>query len=142
MTNDDIMNNRFKCPCCGYPTLGERNAYEICELCNWEDDGQDDDDVDIIKGGPNSDYSLKEARQNFKLYRVMYAPDRDQRITGRDSTLEYETKGQLIAIFKRLQSSSPSEISALEVKIGKLEQLLRNETTRQVEEYERQQKKA
>src|SRR5579863_7304160 len=28
------------CPCCGYPTLTDRDAYEICCLCNWEDDGQ------------------------------------------------------------------------------------------------------
>lgn len=32
----------FTCPGCGYPTLGERAGYEICSVCNWEDDGQDD----------------------------------------------------------------------------------------------------
>jgi hypothetical protein len=31
-----------KCPCCGFPTLDERGGNDICELFNWEDDGQDD----------------------------------------------------------------------------------------------------
>jgi hypothetical protein len=33
------MGVRLSCPCCGYPTLGASGAYEICFLCNWEDDG-------------------------------------------------------------------------------------------------------
>ena len=56
---------RISCPCCGYPTLGERGGYEICELCWGEDDGQDDADADIVLGGPNHGYSLTEARENF-----------------------------------------------------------------------------
>lgn len=59
--------SRFKCPCCGYPTLDERAAYDICVLCNWEDDGQDDPNADEVWGGPNAGYSLTEARKNFKI---------------------------------------------------------------------------
>ena len=33
------------CPCCGYLTLDERGGYEICPVCYWEDDGQDDHDA-------------------------------------------------------------------------------------------------
>ena len=93
--------SRYRCPCCGYPTLTERAAYEICELCNWEDDGQDEAAANEVWGGPNSDYSLAEARANFLQYRVMYAPGRDQRIIKGDSMLEYETKGLLIEAFSR-----------------------------------------
>ena len=93
------LASRFACPCCGYPTLGEPAAYEICELCNWEDDGQDEAAANEVWGGPNSDYSLAEARANFLQYRVMYAPGRDQRIIKGDSMLEYETKGLLIEAF-------------------------------------------
>ena len=32
----------YTCPCCGHGTLDERGAYEICDVCGWEDDGQDD----------------------------------------------------------------------------------------------------
>lgn len=65
---------RFVCPCCNYPTLLGRISYEICGLCDWEDDGQDDDDMDEVAGGPNSNYSLTEARRNFKKHLTMYRP--------------------------------------------------------------------
>ncbi len=56
------------CPCCGYKTLAERGGYEICPVCFWEDDGQDDCDADVVRGGPNSTLSLREARQNFTAF--------------------------------------------------------------------------
>ena len=55
------------CPGCGYPTLHERGAYEICDICNWEDDYQDDKEADEIWGGPNSDLSLTENRINIGI---------------------------------------------------------------------------
>ena len=57
-----------KCPCCGYDTLTVRSKFEDCYLCGWEDDGQDDHNANEIFGGPNLDYSLTEARENFKKY--------------------------------------------------------------------------
>jgi hypothetical protein len=139
MTEATVLSTRCNCPCCGYPTLGQLNAYEICELCNWEDDGQDDSNAEEVRGGPNADYSLAEARRNFKVYRVMYAPERDQRITGADSKLEYDTKGQLIAVFEKLRSAATSELTAIELKIQELERLLQDETSRQIREYESKQ---
>jgi hypothetical protein len=76
---------RVTCPACGYPTIGERCAYEICSLCAWEDDGQDDNPhrpdgyreyfgPDDVAGGPNHDYSLKEARENFATNVTSYRP--------------------------------------------------------------------
>ena len=53
------------CPCCGYGTLSERNADEICKLCWWHDDGQDSADADETRGGPNYELSLTQARLNF-----------------------------------------------------------------------------
>ncbi|WP_456715416.1 CPCC family cysteine-rich protein [Bradyrhizobium sp. USDA 4353] len=55
----------YRCPCCRFLTLGERGGFEICPVCYWEDDGQDDHDADLIRGGPNGRLSLTEARQNF-----------------------------------------------------------------------------
>jgi hypothetical protein len=37
----------------------------MCPVCYWEDDGQDDADADIVRGGPNGSLSLSEARRNF-----------------------------------------------------------------------------
>jgi len=53
------------CPCCGEKTLSESGGYEICEVCGWEDDGQDDYDADEVRGGPNGRFSLTEARKLF-----------------------------------------------------------------------------
>jgi len=57
------------CPCCGYATLSERGGFEICEVCFWEDDGQDSEDADIERGGPNQT-SLTVARRNYLKYRA------------------------------------------------------------------------
>jgi hypothetical protein len=62
---NDIKGLGNTCPSCGYPTLDERNAWEICSICFWEDDGQDDKDADKVFGGPNSDYSLTKHRNEW-----------------------------------------------------------------------------
>lgn len=46
-------------------TLDERGGYEICPVCLWEDDGQDDHDADRVRGGPNGGLSLAQARRNY-----------------------------------------------------------------------------
>ncbi len=56
------------CPCCGYDTVLERKCYDVCPICWWEDDGQDNQDADEVWGGPNSDLSLSQARKNFLLH--------------------------------------------------------------------------
>ncbi|MBU5592668.1 hypothetical protein KQI89_12975 [Clostridium sp. MSJ-4] len=30
-----LFDKRFNCPCCGYPTLDEKDLYDICTLCNY-----------------------------------------------------------------------------------------------------------
>ncbi|WP_429002799.1 CPCC family cysteine-rich protein [Xanthomonas sacchari] len=57
-----------RCRCCGYKTLSERAAFEICAVCFWEDDGQDDDDADAVLGSPNSSLSLAQARVNYQQF--------------------------------------------------------------------------
>lgn len=59
ITIDYAQEQRFLFPCCCYPTLRGRRDYNICELCRWEDDGDND-------GGANSGYSLARARRNFE----------------------------------------------------------------------------
>ena len=58
----DLSQSIFTCPSCGFPTLSSRNSYEICDICNWEDDGQDDQNADKVLGGPNSELSLTMSR--------------------------------------------------------------------------------
>jgi uncharacterized Zn finger protein (UPF0148 family) len=52
----------FTCPSCGFPTLKERGENEICPLCNWKDNYQDDEQADEVWGGPNYKLSLTESR--------------------------------------------------------------------------------
>lgn len=59
---NDIKHLGNSCPSCGYPTLDERCSWDICSICFWEDDGQDDEDADKVFGGPNGDYSLTKHR--------------------------------------------------------------------------------
>src|SRR5688572_21113282 len=53
------------CPCCASLTLPARGQYELCPVCFWEDDGQDDDDADVVRGGPNGLLSLTQAQANY-----------------------------------------------------------------------------
>jgi cysteine-rich CPCC protein len=57
---------KYTCPCCGHRTLNERGGYEICAECGWEDDGQDDHDSAIVRGGPNGRLSLDDARSHYE----------------------------------------------------------------------------
>src|SRR5438477_7521638 len=92
---------RYACPCCGYPTLSERGGYDICKLCDWEDDGQDDPHAEEVWGGPNGRYSLAQARANFRRYLIMYDPTKPStRIGGASNTAaEQEAKKNMIEAF-------------------------------------------
>jgi anaerobic ribonucleoside-triphosphate reductase len=57
------MTKLFKCPCCGSLTLSEMGGYEICPVCNWEDDPIQSADPDYA-GGANRQ-SLNHARQTW-----------------------------------------------------------------------------
>jgi Cysteine-rich CPCC len=58
-------DSKYTCPCCGRRNLDERGAYEICPECGWEDDGQDDHDSGVVRGGPNGKLSLDAARAAY-----------------------------------------------------------------------------
>lgn len=52
----------------------ERGGFEICELCGWEDDGQDETDAERVLGGPNYELSLTAAKENFRQHLEKHAP--------------------------------------------------------------------
>jgi hypothetical protein len=56
------------CPCCGYRTLPDRDAYSICPVCFWEDDGDWDPDDELERSGPNHGLTLGEGRANFAAF--------------------------------------------------------------------------
>lgn len=69
----------YACPCCRYLTLDERGAFLVCAVCGWQDDGQDDQDADRVRHGPNRDLSLTRARANVRVLGACH-PDRVGRV--------------------------------------------------------------
>ncbi|HEV2273776.1 MAG TPA: CPCC family cysteine-rich protein [Acidobacteriaceae bacterium] len=59
---------RTRCLCCGYKTLVQPESLELCEVCWWQDDGQDDSDADVVRGTVNGRLSLTRARLNFRSF--------------------------------------------------------------------------
>lgn len=52
-----------KCPVCGEYSFADKDTYDICPICGWEDDGY------FASGGAN-DLSLEEAIKEFKAKRI------------------------------------------------------------------------
>lgn len=75
-----LIEKSFTCPSCGFPTLTERHSWEICSICNWEDDGQDDANANEIFGGPNGGMSLTESRIEFQKEFDQYLLDENRRL--------------------------------------------------------------
>lgn len=96
---DEIIGEPIKlesCPCCGYRTIGERGNYDICKVCWWEDDGQDNQHSEQIMGGPNYGISLVMGRYNYLFY-GLYAPKRTDLMELKAEENEFE-KGRLFEI--------------------------------------------
>lgn len=55
----------YRCPCCKFKTLESRGHDDICPVCFWQDDGQDEHDAADIRGGPNKNLSLEQAQANY-----------------------------------------------------------------------------
>ncbi len=57
---------KFKCPCCGMTTLTERLEWEICPVCRWEDDTDENAVGGMdIPSGANHELTLSRARANY-----------------------------------------------------------------------------
>jgi len=103
----------YACTCCGYPTLRALGEFDICFLCCWEDDGQDDADADLVRRGPNRSFSLVEARENVAFFCAERRRDRRRRMCGRRShqhALSNHTSGRrqgLYDAFGRLVRCPP-----------------------------------
>ena len=73
-----MTDARLPCPACAHPTLRARAAFETCAVCDWEDDGQDDLNAHLSRGGPNPG-SLWDARART-LARGLAAAERWRRV--------------------------------------------------------------
>ncbi len=81
------------CPSCGYPTLTERCSWEICSVCFWEDDGQDDQEEKDVWGGPNGQYSLWDHRiETERLFAELMTDESDELGKRLKKLIEIEEK--------------------------------------------------
>ena len=62
ITHNAVFLKKYKCPCCGYYTLGSERKFEICPVCYWEDT---DEIEDLNEYDECNNISLAEARKNF-----------------------------------------------------------------------------
>lgn len=62
--NMSTAEQRSPCPCCGQRTLDDLGAFEICDVCGWEDDPVQSSDPSYA-GGANKE-SLNEARRQWQ----------------------------------------------------------------------------
>lgn len=99
------------CPCCGRRTIQNRGDYEICTVCWWEDDGQDNDTASTVYGGPNHGISLTQARYNFIKYGI-YDPNRSDLLAEREPENKYVTGRQFSLVDGNTVIELDSEWSA------------------------------
>ncbi len=67
-----LLKSTKRCSCCEHWIQLE--SFDICPICSWQEEGQTDETASEIWGGANGDYSLSEARENFKKFKTMYRP--------------------------------------------------------------------
>ncbi len=85
-----MTRGKQPCPCCGHCTLPERGRFEICPVCLWEDDGHDDVDAHVDRGGPNAGMTLWQARANFLKFGA--CGERVAKLTRRPASDEPKTR--------------------------------------------------
>lgn len=103
------------CPCCGYRTIDIRGDFDICRVCWWEDDGQDNNNAGASYGGPNG-ISLSQARYNFIQYGI-YDPSRSDLYKIRDPKEKYAI-GRVFALKENILSEIESSWQVNMKKIG------------------------
>ncbi|HEY2860989.1 MAG TPA: CPCC family cysteine-rich protein [Terracidiphilus sp.] len=60
------MDTQFRCPCCGFRTLPAPESMQLCPVCWWEDDGQEDGDAEEVRLTVNGALSLCHARTHYQ----------------------------------------------------------------------------
>ena len=64
MNKSQIFEAKMLCPCCEQFEYSGEGSYELCPVCNWENDSVQSGDPDYA-GGANI-MSLNEAREAFR----------------------------------------------------------------------------
>ena len=70
----------YACPCCGYHTLIETaGGFEICGVCNWEEDTNFAKPWDTsLWGSANGSIPIEDAWANFESFGACDKPENDR----------------------------------------------------------------
>jgi hypothetical protein len=96
------------CPCCGYLTVSD-DRFDVCGLCLWCDDGQDDPDADTVRHGPNRGLSLTAARMLF--HKTLFAFSSEHELYAKEQGFRPD-KVAIIQIFDRMIGAVSSDEAA------------------------------
>lgn len=99
----------YVCHSCGFPTLKSNDGYDICSLCDWEDDGSAPNEW---TGGPNY-ITLNQSRYEFQT--------KLERFITRDKTLNWT-----IADYTTPFNSTGWDNMPFDIEKGMTQLLLRN----------------
>jgi hypothetical protein len=103
------FEDKTLCSCCYYPTLNDHGGRETCHICGWTDIGQGDADASEVKGGPNTNYSLREARTNFRKSFDMYRSSDVEQKQAMRSSMEMR-KSEIKEFNRLLVGTKPEKI--------------------------------
>ncbi len=88
------------CPICGYMTLEIRCYHDICSICFWQDDGQDNPEADRNYIGPNDTHSINSFR--VEIYDWL---DELKRLEKPLDSIEYQIGQELLKLEKYISSN-------------------------------------
>lgn len=115
----------MKCPVCGKYEFDKSGDWDICPVCNWENDNIQADDHNYA-GGAN-DLSVNEARIEYFLIGSSYAKDAEeyrnkyrtekskiaQRFRGINRAEQPELAEEEICLYKQLRQNYMDSLNSL-----------------------------
>ena len=94
---DENQKKATVCPGCAYPTLPKKWFHEICCICNWQHDGQNDVEANEDLGGPNEG-SLTENRLNIGEFLLKIAKENKTVLQENPKIIFWEIEEHLKAL--------------------------------------------
>ncbi|MFL5380896.1 MAG: CPCC family cysteine-rich protein [Longimicrobiaceae bacterium] len=68
MSESTQARAEYPCPCCGYLVFPDPpGSYEVCPVCNWEDDALQLEFATTLTGGADHT-TLARAQENFRIF--------------------------------------------------------------------------
>ncbi len=126
-----LPRDYYTCACCGYPTIEEPQTLEVCYLCLWKDNGQDDPHANEYWRGAYYGLTLSAAREHFAAYVACFDDSsRYPLFSEEQDPALLRAKRACIALFEQMtrgdQAAPPwDKVGELKAAIGGIRRRLR-----------------